>query len=234
MTFYKYNLELRHIDNLFNFDYPFFNEDLKPQFEKLFIKRYAFRQIGFPTIGEFKFRLQSYLEENNDYFKQLWEIELRTKAIDFMNNKEYTETLTRDITEKEKEEIINKSLQEFMSTEIIQNSGVNTTTTDTLNSNVNDGMANLGFESGLTDNTKETVSENLGSSNSTNGSNSTNTNSSDNSNRDKLFTENVVTHGVGNIGVTSAADLKKGWIDVTYSLISKVIDGGYDLFLQRY
>lgn len=229
-----YNIELRKIQNVFNFDYPFFNENKRAEFEKLFLKRYAFREIGYPTIGEFKYRLQSYLEENNDYFTQLWEIELRTKAIDFMNNKEYTETLTRDITEKEKEEIINKSLQEFLSNETNSNSGTNTTTSNTLNSNVNDGMANLGFESGLTSNTQENICETLGTKNTTNSNNTSNTNSSDNSNRDKLFTENVVTHGVGNIGVTSASDLKKGWIDVTYSLISKIIDGAYDLFLQRY
>ena len=229
-----YNIELRKIQNVFNFDYPFFDENKRAEFEKLFLKRYAFREIGYPTIGEFKYRLQSYLEENNDYFTQLWKIELRTKAIDFMNNKEYTETLTRDITEKEKEEIINKSLQEFLSNETMSNSGTNTTTSNTLNSNVNDGMANLGFESGLTSNTQENISETLGTKNTTNSSNTSNTNSSDNSNRDKLFTENVVTHGVGNIGVISAADLKKGWIDVTYSLISKIIDGAYDLFLQRY
>ena len=229
-----YNIELRKIQNVFNFDYPFFDENKRAEFEKLFLKRYAFREIGYPTIGEFKYRLQSYLEENNDYFTQLWKIELRTKAIDFMNNKEYTETLTRDITEKEKEEIINKSLQEFLSNETMSNSGTNTTTSNTLNSNVNDGMANLGFESGLTSNTQENISETLGTKNTTNSNNTSNTNSSDNSNRDKLFTENVVTHGVGNIGVISAADLKKGWIDVTYSLISKIIDGAYDLFLQRY
>ena len=229
-----YNIELRKIQNVFNFDYPFFDENKRAEFEKLFLKRYAFREIGYPTIGEFKYRLQSYLEENNDYFTQLWKIELRTKAIDFMNNKEYTETLTRDITEKEKEEIINKSLQEFLSNETNSNSGTNTTTSNTLNSNVNDGMANLGFESGLTSNTQENISETLGTKNTTNSNNTSNTNSSDNSNRDKLFTENVVTHGVGNIGVISAADLKKGWIDVTYSLISKIIDGAYDLFLQRY
>lgn len=229
-----YNIELRKIQNVFNFNYPFFAENKREEFEKLFLKRYAFREIGYPTIGEFKYRLQSYLEENNDYFTQLWEIELRTKAIDFMNNKEYTETLTRDITEKEKEEIINKSLQEFLSNETTANSGTNTTTSNTLNSNVNDGMANLGFDNGLTSNTQENVSETLGTENTTNSSNTNNTNSKDNSNRDKLFTENVVTHGVGNIGVTSASDLKKGWIDVTYSLITKVIDGAHDLFLQRY
>lgn len=229
-----YNIELRKIQNIFNFDYPFFDESKKAEFEKLFLRRYAFRQIGYPTIGEFKYRLQTYLEENNDYFTQLWEIELRCKAIDFMNNKEYTETLSRDISEKEKEEIINQSLQEFLSNEISTNSGSNSTVSDTLNSNVNDGMANLGFESGLTGNTKETTTETLGTENTTHSNNTNNSNSSDNSNRDKVFTENVVTHGLGNIGVTSAADLKKGWIDVTYSLINKVIDGAYDLFLQRY
>lgn len=229
-----YNIELRKIQNIFNFDYPFFDESKRTDFEKLFLRRYAFRQIGYPTIGEFKYRLQTYLEENNDYFTQLWEIELRCKAIDFMNNKEYTETLSRDISEKEKEEIINKSLQEFLSNETSSNSGSNSTISDTLNSSVNDGMANLGFDSGLTGNTKETTTETLGTENTTHSNSSNNSNSSDNSNRDKVFTENVVTHGVGNIGVTSASDLKKGWIEVTYSLINKVIDGAYDLFLQRY
>lgn len=230
----SYNIQLRKIQNVFNFEYPFFSEELKPQFEKLFLRRYAFREIGYPTIGEFKYRLQTYLEENNDYFTQLWEIELRTKKIDFMNNKEYTETLTRDITEKEKEEIINKSLQEFLSDELVKNSGSNKTSTNTKESNVNDGMANLNFDSGLTGNTSEDMTETLGTESTTKSNNTTNNNSTDNSNRDKVFTENVTTHGVGNIGVTSASDLKKGWMEVTYSLITKVIDGGYDLFLQRY
>lgn len=83
---------------IFSFDYDFYSDDveIKKKFEQKFIDRYMFHEIGFETIGRFKHYLKSTLNEITPYYKQLYESEMRAKDIDFLLNKDYTETFTKD------------------------------------------------------------------------------------------------------------------------------------------
>ena len=68
----KYTLELRHIYddktyNLFDFEYNLYDNDLKIYFQEKFFQHFMFNEIGFETIGKFKQRLKSKLNDIYPY-----------------------------------------------------------------------------------------------------------------------------------------------------------------------
>lgn len=100
----KYTLEISQIVrdknfNVFDFDYDFYTDDLtiKNNFEQKFLDYYMFNEIGFETIGRFKHNLKAKLNTIMPLYKQYYISEMRTKEIDFMLNKDYKETYTRNI-----------------------------------------------------------------------------------------------------------------------------------------
>ena len=62
--------------NLFDFDYPMFDENYQKIFETHFIRKFYMREIGFETEGQFKFQLETWLNINMPYFNNLFESEL--------------------------------------------------------------------------------------------------------------------------------------------------------------
>lgn len=62
--------------HLFDFDYPFFDETKKKQFETDFIRNFYTREIGFETEGLFKFKLETWLSINMPYWNQMFQSEL--------------------------------------------------------------------------------------------------------------------------------------------------------------
>lgn len=60
---------------LFDFDYPFFDEGLRSEFEEHFIRNFYTREIGFETEGLFKFKLENWLTIHMPYFNRLFESE---------------------------------------------------------------------------------------------------------------------------------------------------------------
>lgn len=61
----NYTLELRTLTNnnveIFDFDYPIFDEKYRSVLEEKFINHFYFREIGFETISRFKHHLKSQL-----------------------------------------------------------------------------------------------------------------------------------------------------------------------------
>lgn len=132
----KYTIELRQLMsdplfNLFDFDYDFYSDDIeiKKDFEHKFIQRYFFNEIGFETIQRFKFHVKQTLDLKANYYKQLYQSELRVKDIDFMLNKDYTET----------------QIIEFNKKSDVENN--NTTNENYKESNLDNGNANLSSNS---------------------------------------------------------------------------------------
>lgn len=81
---------------LFDFDYEFYSDEAKDDFEQKFINRYMFDEIGFETVMRFKHFLKEKLNRIAPYYKQLYQTELRCLEddIDFMLNKDLRETET--------------------------------------------------------------------------------------------------------------------------------------------
>lgn len=152
----KYTIELDTLLRdtnfiLFNFDYDFYtdNIDIKKKFEQKFIDRYRFNEIGFETVARFKHYLKTSLNEIAPYYKQLYESELRCNDIDFMLNKDYTETFIKNI------DSLSKSTES-------QNSNYNDLTNE---SNINDGVSDVELTKGNL--TSVTGNENTSTSNGT-------------------------------------------------------------------
>lgn len=61
---------------LFDFDYPIFDEAYRNVFETHFIKEFYMREYGFETVGLFKLRLEIWLQTNMPYFNKLFQSEL--------------------------------------------------------------------------------------------------------------------------------------------------------------
>lgn len=89
---------------LFDFDYPIFDPAYKKVFETHFIRKFYMREIGFETLGLFKFQLETWLIINMPYFNKIFESELmkydplgNTKVEtknSRTNTKDHTETKT--------------------------------------------------------------------------------------------------------------------------------------------
>lgn len=63
---------------LFNFDYPIFDESYRKVFETHFIRHFYTREIGFEVMGLFQFQLETWLIINMPYFNKMFESELLT------------------------------------------------------------------------------------------------------------------------------------------------------------
>ena len=208
----KYTLELRRIQQthkIFDFDYDFYTNDetIKYNFEDKFINEYYFNEIGFETVGRFKQRLRTKLNKIMPYYSQLYKTELRSKDIDFMLNKDLEEVYERVL------EGSNTSMNDVT----VDNSS----TSNVLESNIDNGNASLELEKGsLTNVGKSTINDNTKSSNSVN----------DTTNQ----TERTKLSSKGNIGITSSAELLEKWRKVIINIDDLIINECSDLFMQVY
>ena len=57
---------------LFDFDYPFYDETKRAEFETKFINHFYLREIGSETMGSFKFNLDEYLNLNMPYWNKMF------------------------------------------------------------------------------------------------------------------------------------------------------------------
>ena len=193
---------------MFDFDYDFYttNQDVKESFETKFIDTYLFHEIGQETVARFKHFLKRRLNNIMPYYKQLYETELRTKDIDFMLNKDLTETFERILDSE-------------------NNSTVDSNSTNTSNDNVKESYLEQGLASISVDDKLTGVTSNDTTLDSNSKSKSTNT--THNKETTKLVSQ-------GNIGVTSSAELLEKWRKVLINIDELIINECSDLFMQIY
>lgn len=86
--------------HLFDFEYPFFDESKRKDFERKWIRRFYMTEIGFETFELFKFHLENWMNENMPYYNQRFKSELiefdplmNTKV---QKNKDYQKDGKRD------------------------------------------------------------------------------------------------------------------------------------------
>lgn len=218
-TIELFNLVRDNEFNVFDFDYDFYTEDsvIRQNFEKKFIENYMFNEIGAETVHRWKLMLRNRLDLIMPKYKELYITRLRCNDIDFMLNKDYTETY---------EKVINQNLNSTSNSDSNTNSNSNQYYNDNnKESNLNNGLSEVGMDS-LTG-----ISE---SENSTNLNENSNSNMNQNNNSDSNLVEKFTTSGKGNIGVTSSANLLKMWRDVIIDIDKMIIDELYDLFMLVY
>ena len=203
----KYTLELRYMyedENfkLFDFPYNLYDNDLKPWFEEKFYQHFMFYEIGFDTIGMFKQRLMSKLNDIFPYYKQLYETEIRSKGIDFMLNKDLKESYVRELT---------------------SNSNSNQESNVTSNSLSTAGQLtpSLIANSQKIDKFMDSAQKDNSSSNST---------SSGESNGNSREEYTLISQG--NIGITSSAELLTKWRETILNIDLMIFEECNDLFMQ--
>ena len=145
------------IPKVFNFDFPIFDDGYRGVLERKILKHFYTREIGEETVGLWKLRLDTRLNEIMPYYNKLYKSEL----LEF--NPLYTVNLTRtrkidfDKSESDDETIADKenATSDKTNTNVITNSGKDTITSST---------------NGTTNRTDETVANGSGNGSSTNGS----------------------------------------------------------------
>ena len=208
----SYTLELRHIHQthkVFNFDYDFYTDSniIKSKFEQKFIDEYYFHEIGQETVARFQHRLRTKLNKIMPYYKQLYDTEIAAKDINFLLNKDLTETFERVVTGE------SSSINDLT----VSDQGE----TNNKESNIENGNASLELENGsLTNVSKTSLSNNTNSNNT----------SRDNTNQSEITT----LKSQGNIGITSSAELLEKWRSVIINIDQMIIDACDDLFMQVY
>ena len=102
----KYTLTIQEIlsnnVNLFDFDYSFYNESHKKGFEKKFVDRFLFDEIGAETVARFKHNLRTMLNEIMPYYTHLYE----TTIYEYNPTLNYDlqEVIIRDVSNEQEEE----------------------------------------------------------------------------------------------------------------------------------
>ena len=203
----KYTLELRYLYedenfNLFDFPYNLYNNDLKPWFEEKFYQHFMFYEIGFDTIGMFKQRLMSKLNDIFPYYKQLYETEIRSKGIDFMLNKDLKESYVRELTSNS-----NSNQESNITSNSLSTAGQLTPSLIANSQKIDKFM-----DSAQKDNSS---------------SNSTSTGESNGNSR-----EEYTLTSQGNIGITSSAELLAKWRETILNIDLMIFEECNDLFMQ--
>ena len=203
----KYTLELRYIyedENykLFDFPYNLYDNDLKPWFEEKFYQHFMFYEIGFDTIGMFKQRLMSKLNDIFPYYRDLYKTMIRSKGIDFMLNKDLKESYIRELTSN------SNSNQESN----VTSNGLSTAGQLTPSLIANSQKIDKFMDTAQKDNSS---------------SNSTSTGESNGNSK-----EEYTLTSQGNIGITSSAELLAKWRETILNIDLMIFEECNDLFMQ--
>ena len=70
------NVITKALPKLFDFDFPIFDENYRTTLEKKIIYHYYTRELGYETVGLWKLKLQTKLQEIMPYYNKLYESEL--------------------------------------------------------------------------------------------------------------------------------------------------------------
>ena len=214
----KYTIELRALNNppffkLFDFEYDFYEESKKEQFEQKFIDYFYMREIEHATAEEFKHELRTKLNLIAPYYKQLYETELKSKNIEFLLNKDLKETFIREV-ESDTESLSNFNNESSGKAKVETLS----TTNDTPQNKIDDLDKYISSAS-KDKNTSNTSSTDNGSS------------ISQNSNTAK---EETTLISQGNIGTTSSAQLLRDWRDVLINIDMMILEECEELFFKLF
>ena len=250
----SYSMELwEMVDNpltpLFNFNYEFYCDDLeaKKKFEEKFINHYWLHEIGCETPARWNQMLKSRLNLIMPYYRQLYQTELTSQNIDFLLNKDLTESTTRELSGVENDtgnkRLTNEENHNITSTSSVngESSSSSQSTGNNKTSQLNDGVANASLEQGyLTgvsrdDLTNTDNQQSQSSSNNHQQSTGRGTQSQEETNRrENTQTETITFKSQGNIGVTSSAELLQKWREVLINIDEMIIKDCRDLFMQVY
>ena len=215
------------IPKIFDFDFPIFDESYRGVLERKILKHFYTREICEETVGLWKLRLNTRLNEIMPYYNKLYKSEL----LDF--NPLYTDNLTRTRTTElnSKRATGNNGEVDTTNSSNSQGSGSGTTNNNgsDLYSDTPQGSLN-GVESGtyLT-NARKNIDENTtnANTNTNSASNETNTNKTEANTTDE-YIERIT----GKQGSKNYSSLLKEYRETFLNIDMMVIEEFNDLFLN--
>lgn len=97
--------------NIFDFEYPFYNEEYRKTFEQHFIDHFYYDEIGQETVARFKHRLRIKFNLIMPYWNKIFIADALEQRI--LDNYDVTETYTRNVTSNTNatNESVNKNLE---------------------------------------------------------------------------------------------------------------------------
>jgi len=240
--------------HLFDFDYPIFDEKYRKVFETHFIRKFYMREIGFETMGLFKFQLETWLVINMPYFNKLFESEML--KYDPLTNAEMSVTHTKknDKNQNDSRDTIQSSKMDGSSNNTMNQTGSSSAEskddnfarkleTDNpdkrLTISANDGQGIIEYASGIEEHTDNSARNTKGNTKQDSVSDSkTNVNSNANQ-TDKLKSdinevEDFVQHRVGKIGVQSYPKMIQEYRDSLIRIENRIFEEMQELFMLVY
>lgn len=214
------------ISKIFDFNFPIFDETYRSVLEKKILKHYYTREIGEETIGLWKLRLDTKLNEIMPYYNKLYSSEL----LEF--NPLYTTNLTRTST-KDYESNRDMTNSSSMSSETTNNSEASGTSsnasTDLFSDTPQGSLVGVEESTYLTEarQTNDSASSTSNASNTANGSVS----SSGTGNDDLTSTEDYL-ETVSGFSGGSASELLEKYRKTFLNIDMRVIEELEPLFMQ--
>jgi hypothetical protein len=223
---------------IFDFEYPFFDETKRKDFETDFIRNFFMREIGFETEEYWKFQLENYLRINMGYWNNMFKSELI--QFDPLNNTktDSSHDVTNDQTMNGSSETKGSSTGNSS-----QNTNANVTeddfqrriqsdTPDTrLALTTNDGQGVIEYANNIEEdnanNTKASNSSALGSSTETSDATST-------ANQTTNEKESAVSHKEGKIGVQSFSKMLQEYRETFLRIEKEIFREMNQLFMLVY
>lgn len=189
------------------------DKELFEEFKFIFEDTYYTYEIGYETARFFKHEVHAHMRRRMAYWTKLYETELRSKDIDFMLNKDYTETFTKNVSRTDNQNTTNSNEN--------TSNGSNTMTSqnDNKGSDINDGVSEASLSQGFLTSVGQDKTTSSGSDTMTSRGSSKGT-----MNGNGTEDENYTLVGKGNIGITSSAELLEKWRSVLISIIEIMIE----------
>lgn len=203
---------------LFDFDYPFFSEEYRKDFETHFIRNFYMREIGFETEGLFKFQLETWLLINMPYFNKLFESEL----IEFDPLENSSVDVTHNKTNDTKQKANAESSGTGKRTDDNFARGLDSNNPDSrLQLTANDGEGVIEYASSINEENENNVSE-------------TESSNSGSSNSDINSVEDYIQHRGGKIGVQTYSRMVQEYRDIFLRIERNIFNEMNELFMLVY
>lgn len=205
-------------NKIFNFDYPIFNEDYRSVLETKILRHFYTREIGLETVGLWKLKLSTKLNEIMPYYNKLYESELLEFNPLYSTDINRTHTKNDDGTKNEQGITTDTS------------NGTSNTTSNDLNWNYyNDtpqgGIENIEDLSYLTNATKNT--DNQTSNNTITSNGTSNTTRGEQYNTTESFIEHIYGYSGKDI-----SNMLKEFRQTFLNIDMMIIDDLEELFMQ--
>jgi hypothetical protein len=223
---------------IFDFDYPFFDETKRADFETDFIRNFFMREIGFETEEYWKFQLENYLRINMGYWNNLFKSELI--QFDPMNNTktDSTHDLTNDQTMNGSSETKGNSTgnsSQSTNGNVTENDfqrRVQSDTPDTrLALTTKDGEGVIEYANNIEEDTNNNSKSSNGTASGTSTETSDATSTANQTTNEK---ESAVTHKEGKIGVQSFSKMLQEYRETFLRIEKEIFKEMNQLFMLVY